>query len=84
MAQSANDSVLLERKRRRLNKNIPNEKSDGVSQSDTSINENHTENSFNNVTTVVQGPSDDNDENELQKAWTMEMLMNDGDISQWV
>ena len=30
---------------------------------------------------MVQGPSDDNDENELQKAWTMEMLMNDGDIS---
>ena len=30
---------------------------------------------------VVQGPSDDNDENELQKAWTMEMLTNDGNIS---
>ena len=30
---------------------------------------------------VVQGPSDDNDENELQKAWTMEMLTNDSDIS---
>ena len=30
---------------------------------------------------VVQVPTDDNDENESQKAWTMEMLMNDGDIS---
>ena len=30
---------------------------------------------------VVQDPSDDNDRNELQKAWTMEMLTNDGDIS---
>ena len=30
---------------------------------------------------VVQGPSDDNDKNESWKAWTMEMLMNDGDIS---
>ena len=30
---------------------------------------------------MVQGPSDDNDENKLQKAWTMEMLTNDGDIS---
>ena len=30
---------------------------------------------------VVQGPTDDNDENESQKAWTMEMLMNDSDIS---
>ena len=30
---------------------------------------------------MVQGPLDDNDENESQKAWTMEMLMNDRDIS---
>ena len=30
---------------------------------------------------VVQGPSDDDDEKESCKAWTMEMLMNDGDIS---
>ena len=30
---------------------------------------------------MVQGPSDDNDENESQKAWTMEMLTNDSDIS---
>ena len=33
------------------------------------------------MTTVVQGSSDDNDKNEPQKAWTMEMLMNDSDIS---
>ena len=39
------------------------------------------ENSLNKVTTVVQGPLDDNDENELRKALTMEMLTNDGDIS---
>ena len=48
--------------------------------SDTSINENHTENTFNNIM-VVQGPIDDNDENKSRKAWTMEMLMNDGNIS---
>ena len=30
---------------------------------------------------VVQGPSDDNDKNESWKAWTIEMLMNDSDIS---
>ena len=33
---------------------------------------------------MAQGPTDDDDdddENELRKAWTMEMLMNDGDIS---
>ena len=81
VAQSANDSVLLERKRRRLNETIPNKNAHNVSQSDTSLNENHTENSFNNVTAVVQGPTDDDDEKESQKAWTMEMLTNDADIS---
>ena len=30
---------------------------------------------------AAQGPADDDDENELQKAWAMEMLMNDSDIS---
>ena len=30
---------------------------------------------------MVQGPTDDDDENESRKAWTMEMLMSDGDIS---
>ena len=33
------------------------------------------------MATVVQGPTDDDDKNELQKAWTMEMLMSDGHIS---
>ena len=39
------------------------------------------ENSFNNVTMEAQGPSDHNYKNESQKAWTMEMLMKNGDIS---
>ena len=30
---------------------------------------------------AAQGPADDDDKNESRKAWTMEMLMNDGDIS---
>ena len=80
VAQSANDSVLLVRKKRRLNENTPNEKAHGVSQGDTSLNENCTENSFNNVTMVVQGQTDD-DENKSWRAWTMEMLTNDGNIS---
>ena len=79
--QSANNSVQLERKRRQLSESTPDEKAHGVSQSDTSINESHTENSLNKVTMMVQGPSDDNDKNELWKAWTIEMLMSDGDIS---
>ena len=39
-----------------------------------------TVNSINKSTLVAQGPVDDDDENELRKAWTMEMLTNDGDI----
>ena len=30
---------------------------------------------------MVQGPTDDDGENELWKAWTMEMLMIDSNIS---
>ena len=30
---------------------------------------------------IAQGPTDDDDENESRKAWTMEMLMNNGNIS---
>ena len=29
----------------------------------------------------AKGPADDDDENELRKVWTMEMLMNDSNIS---
>ena len=64
-----------------LNETTPNDNVHDVSQSDTSLNENPTGNSFNNVTTVVQGPTDDDDKNELWIAWTMEMLTSDGDIS---
>ena len=81
VVQSTNDSVQLERKRRQLNKNTPDENAHDVSQSDTSINENHTVKSINKTTMVVQGLSDDEDENESCKPCTMEMLMNYGDIS---
>ena len=33
------------------------------------------------MATVVQGPTGDDDKNESWKAWAMEMLTNDGDIS---
>ena len=52
-----------------------------ISQSDVSLNENPTGNTFNSEVTVVQGPTGDDDEIESWKAWMMEMLMNDGDIS---
>ena len=40
-----------------------------------------TVNSINESMSEVQGPMDDNNKNESQKAWTMEMLMNGGNIS---
>ena len=33
------------------------------------------------MTSEVQGPTDDDNENKLRKAWTMEMLTNDGNFS---
>ena len=53
VAQRANDSVILERKKRQFNKSTPNGKPHGVSQSDTLINENHTVKSINKSTKVV-------------------------------
>ena len=50
-----------------FNESTPNEKAHGVSQSDTSINENCTESSFNKSTTVVKRPLDDNDEMSQRK-----------------
>ena len=40
-----------------------------------------TVNSINKSTSDVQGPTDDDKKNESRKAWTMEMMMNSGDIS---
>ena len=73
--------MIWERKRRRFNENNPDKKPDGDNQSDTPINEKSTVKSINKSTLVAQGPVDDDDENESRKAWTMEMLTNDGDIS---
>ena len=81
VAQRANDSVILERKRRRLSENDPDKKSDDCNQSDASVNKLSTVNSINESMSEVQGPMDDNNKNESRKAWTMEMLMNGGDIS---
>ena len=73
--------MILERKRRHLNENDPDKKSDDYNQSDTTINKRSTVNSINEPTLEVQGPMDDDNENESRKAWTMEMLTNDSDIS---
>ena len=81
VAQRANDSVLLERKKRRLNENNPDKKTDNYNQCDTPISAKSTENSINELTPVAQGPAEDDNKNELRKTWTMEMLMNGGNIS---
>ena len=62
---------------------MSNENIHDVSQSDISLNENPTptRNTFNNEATIGQGPTGDDDEIKSQKAWMMEMPMNDSDIS---
>ena len=81
VAQRANDSMILERKRRRLSENDPNKKPEDYNQSDAPINEMSTVNSINESMSEVQGPMDDNNKTKSRKAWTMEMLMNGSDIS---
>ena len=55
---------MLERKRRRLNENSPDKKSDNYNQSDAPINKRSTVNSINEWTSEVQGLADDDNENE--------------------
>ena len=76
VAQQANDSVILERKKRRINYNDPEEKTDDSIQCNTLISEGGTENSINELSPKAQGPTEDDNKNESRKAWTMEMLMN--------
>ena len=68
MALCAQDSVSLEKKRRRLNRNIPSEDETQISL-------------INEESDTVQDPTRYDDENESQKAWTMGMPTIDGDIS---
>ena len=76
VAQRANDSVILERKKRQFNNNNPKQKTDDNNQCDAPISEKSTENSINEITPVAQGPTEDSNKNESRKVWTMEMLMN--------
>ena len=68
LALCALDSVSLEKKRRRLNRDIPSE-----AESQLSL--------INKENDTVPYPTNNDDEDESQKAWTMGMPMNDGDIS---
>ena len=68
VAQCAKDSVSLEKKRRRLNRDIPSEDKTQISL-------------INKENDTVQGPTSYDDEIESQEAWTMGMPTIDGDIS---
>ena len=81
VALCAQDSVLLEKKQRWLNGDIPSENIHNISQSNSTINETNREEVINKETNTVHGPTNYDEEKELQKAWTMEMPMMDGDIS---
>ena len=81
VAQRANNSVILERKKRRFNHNDPEENSDNYNQCDTMISDAGTENSIYETIPETKGPTEDNNKNESWKAWTMEMLMNGFDNS---
>ena len=66
VAQRVNDSVILERKKRRFNHNDPEESSDNYKQCDTMICDAGTEHSINEMIPETKGPTDDNNKNELQ------------------
>ena len=68
LALRTQDSVSLEKKRRRLNRDIPSEAETQLSL-------------INKENDTVPRPTSNNDENESQKAWTMGMPMIDGNIS---
>ena len=81
MALCTQDSLSLEKKQRWLNGDIPSENVHNISQSNSAINETNREKVINKETNTVQCPTSYDEEKELQKAWTMEMPMMDGDIS---
>ena len=60
--------MILERKRRSLSENDPDKKPEDFNQSESPINEMSTVNSINESMSEVQGPTDDNNKNELRKA----------------
>ena len=81
MALCTQESVLLEKKQRWLNGDIPSENVHNIHQRHNEIDETDREKSINKETNTVQGPTSYDEENESQKAWTMEMPTMDGDIS---
>ena len=81
VALCTQDSVSLEKKQRRLNRDIPIEDKSRLSLSHNAINRTDNEDALNKEKDTVPHPTSNDDENESQKAWTMGMPTIDGDIS---
>ena len=81
VALCAQDTVSLEKKQRRLNRDIPSEDENHLSLSHNEISNVDNEEALNNEIDTVQGPTSYDDEIKSRKAWTMGMPMIDGDIS---
>ena len=80
VALCAHDSVSLEKKRRRLNRDIPSEAENQLSLSHNEINRTDNEEAINKEKATVPGPTSYDNEIESQKAWTMGMPMINSDI----
>ena len=81
VALCAQDSVSLEKKRRRLNRDIPSEDEIQLSLSHDEINRTDKEEAINKEKDTVPGPTSYDDEIKLWKVWTMRMPTINGDIS---
>ena len=81
LALCVQDSGSLEKKGRRLNKDIPSEDDSRLSLSYNTINRTGNEAAFNEEKDTVPCPTSNNDENKSQKACTMGMPTIDGNIS---
>ena len=81
VALCTQDSVSLEKNRRWLNRDIPSEDVNNLSQSHNEISGIDRKEAINKEIDTVQGPTSYDEKIESQKAWTIEMPMMDGDIS---
>ena len=81
VALCAQDSVSLEKKQRRLNRDIPSEDENQLSLSHNEINRTDNQEAINKENNTVPGPTSYDDEIESRKAWTMGMPTIDGNIS---
>ena len=80
VALCTQDSVSLEKKQRRQNRDIPSEDKNHITLSHNEISKVDNKEGINHEINTVQGPTSYDEEIESQKAWTMGIPMIDGDI----